>query len=436
MMAGSGDIDEYMRRERRELRRAAHVLRFFPRSPLEWIGPLAAAALAGIALVALVLASGFYSFAASQADPAGLDTIIHSAFMRSTEHHAGGVRTSAAFGTAADVAKGAGYFGTACAHCHGGPGLGQNPIVLSMRPRPQYLPAVLGQFDDQALFRIVKHGVKMSGMPAFPVQDRDDEVWSVVSFLRALPTLTTAQYRALAYGDADTAKPAPVPALADPFVSRPYPANGGDELAADFYRRTSPAIGFDDVAMRGDVTGYCARCHVDGGRGRAGGAIPDITLLDARYFRHALNQFATGKRHSALMLPVATQLSPAQIDALARWYAAQPKRAATPAAPGADLALGERIAVAGLNARRADACSNCHDLDRASAAAYPTIDGQHAGYLAGRMRQYRASPLSRGNPMPAIARRLDDRAIDAVSAFYGARSPAARTTGNASVPPA
>ena len=400
----------------------------FPAKALQWSGPLLAAGALAALVVVIFLSSGIYSFAATTPDPAGAASIIHSSFLRSTVHHADDLPGPPAdFGSPAQIAKGAGYYGMACAHCHGAPGLGQNPIVTSMRPRPQYLVAVVSQFSDRSLFRIVKHGVKPSGMPAFPTQHRDDEVWSIVSFLRQLPTMTVGQYRALAYGDDRGIATSPVPALADDFRSRPYPANGRDELAPPNYRRTSPALGFDSFAMGGDVAGYCTRCHVDNGRSKAGSALPDITLLDPRYFRRALASFANGTRHSGFMFPVATQLSAQQMDALARYYTAQPRRAQTPStAPPATLALGDRIANEGLNARRADACSNCHSIDRASAAAYPSLDGQHLAYLIGRLRQYRASPVTKGNPMPAIARRLDDRAIGAVSAWYASQPVAPR----------
>jgi len=43
----------------------------------------------------------------------------------------------------------------------------------------------------------VKHGLKMSGMPAWGVTHDDDLVWNVVAFLRKLPDLTPDEYQAL-----------------------------------------------------------------------------------------------------------------------------------------------------------------------------------------------------------------------------------------------
>jgi hypothetical protein len=46
-------------------------------------------------------------------------------------------------------------------------------------------------------FWVVKHGVKMTGMPAWGVTHDDELLWDVVAFLRKMPDLTPEQYQAL-----------------------------------------------------------------------------------------------------------------------------------------------------------------------------------------------------------------------------------------------
>jgi mono/diheme cytochrome c family protein len=46
-------------------------------------------------------------------------------------------------------------------------------------------------------FWIVKHGVKMTGMPAWGVTHNDELLWDVVAFVRKLPKLTPEQYETL-----------------------------------------------------------------------------------------------------------------------------------------------------------------------------------------------------------------------------------------------
>ena len=44
---------------------------------------------------------------------------------------------------------------------------------------------------------MAKHGIKMTGMPAWGVTHSDKLLWDVVAFLQKLPKLTPDQYRAL-----------------------------------------------------------------------------------------------------------------------------------------------------------------------------------------------------------------------------------------------
>lgn len=43
-------------------------------------------------------------------------------------------------------------------------------------------------------FLIIKHGIKMSAMPAWGKTHDDATIWTIVAFLQQLPTLTPEQY--------------------------------------------------------------------------------------------------------------------------------------------------------------------------------------------------------------------------------------------------
>ncbi len=45
------------------------------------------------------------------------------------------------------------------------------------------------------LFWVTKHGIKMTGMPAWGATHDDDSIWPVVAFMTRLPRLDEAQYR-------------------------------------------------------------------------------------------------------------------------------------------------------------------------------------------------------------------------------------------------
>lgn len=69
--------------------------------------------------------------------------------------------------------------------------------------------------------------------------------------------------------------------------------------------------------------GLCAACH-----GRDGVAVmpgvPNLAGQRLDYLRAALAQYRDGRRDIAVMRAALGPLSAAQIDQLARWYAAQP----------------------------------------------------------------------------------------------------------------
>lgn len=401
----------------------------FPPRIAQWFGPLVAVTAAAGLIAILVITTGTIDLAASTPHPEGWARLLHYTFERATGHQSGDAVAPANFGSAAEVAKGATYYGMVCAACHGGPGVGQSVVAMSMRPQPQYLVHEVGTLTDKQLFYIVKHGVKYSAMPAWPIQDRNDEVWSIVSFLRQLPNLSTAQFRTLAYGDA-AGSAGPVATLANGAPLRPYATGTVQDLPGPSYRFARPAVGFDAFALHGDVTASCGRCHTGGGVGQANGAIPNLTLLDPSYFRNTLGQFAAGNRRSGYMQYVATQLSDAQIAALATYYTAQPRRAvATPAPNPQLLAVGARVVSAGVGSNRQAACANCHGIAGASARGYPSLDGQNLAYLRGRLLQFRTGQQQPGrpiNPMLAIARDMTDREVEGASLYYAARAPATR----------
>lgn len=401
----------------------------FPRHLGQWLGPLVAAGLVAALVAVLVVISGVVNLSASIPHPAGWAGLLHYTFQRSVAHHAEGIEVPADLDSAHRVQKGAVYFSRVCAGCHGAPGLGQNPVALSMRPRPQYLAKVAGQYDAPELFWILQHGVKYSAMPAWPAQSRSDEVWSIVAFLRQLPRLSRTQYDALAEGPAGPAagvvgfappiQPVRAQAYAMPYMNE-YPSES---------QYSRPATAFGRGTVGPDLPQSCVQCHGLDGAGRPGGAFPNLTVLNATLIREALTAYANGSRESAYMQPVAVQLTDSQIDSLARHFAALPRTMSPQfAAAPAMLALGRRIAEAGVPAEGIGACQNCHAINQANRRLYPAIAGQNAIYLRDQLRLYREGKRGAkiaANPMIAVAKNMTDAQIDAASAFYAAMAPQA-----------
>ena len=94
------------------------------------------------------------------------------------------------------ISKGAGQYAEMCSDCHLAPGMKRTEISRGLYPRAPELRHK-SDLTPAEQFWIVKHGVKMTGMPAWGVTHDDDLLWDVVAFVRKLPELTPEQYEAL-----------------------------------------------------------------------------------------------------------------------------------------------------------------------------------------------------------------------------------------------
>ena len=105
----------------------------------------------------------------------------------------------------------AAYTGS-CAVCHGAKGDGRGVFGRSTYPDATDLTNVKNKTDAQ-LFWIVKNGLGFTAMPAFGGEYKDEQIWAIVAYIRALQSGTTS---ALAIPDPSLAQLA----AADPAVSR------------------------------------------------------------------------------------------------------------------------------------------------------------------------------------------------------------------------
>lgn len=89
-------------------------------------------------------------------------------------------------------------FSRHCTSCHGAPGRAQEPHALALQPVPRPLTDAPSEWHPRELFWIARHGIRMSGMPAWQGQLADDDLWAIVAFLQELPLLTPTAYGARA----------------------------------------------------------------------------------------------------------------------------------------------------------------------------------------------------------------------------------------------
>lgn len=293
------------------------------------------------------------------------------------------------------VLKGAGHYHDGCRPCHGAPDLRTPRVTAAMTPQPADLIGRVEIYDADELFYVVKHGIKFTGMPAWPAQERDDEVAAVVAFLRELPELDAESYRALVHGTAPRADA--VSPLAD--------------LAASLEPPDA-------------VTASCGRCHGADGHGRGNAAFPKLAGQKPEYLFRAMRAYASSERNSGIMEPIAAGLAEAQWRELADYYAALPgDSSAADAGAAADaIARGRDIALHGIPAKDVPSCADCHGPEGPRRnAAYPLLAGQYADYLVLQLEQFAAD--RRGGSdyahlMRTVAPQLSRDEMQAVAAYY------------------
>jgi cytochrome c553 len=280
----------------------------------------------------------------------------------------------------------AAHYARGCAMCHGAPGEPRTVAVHRMLPQPPDLSQTIHEWTGAELFRIVKHGVRFTGMPAWPAQERDDEVWAMVAFLRRLPSMPPAEYRDLAYGSR-------MPPL------RP--------------------TGFEQTLVD------CIRCHGDDGAGRSP-FVPVIAGQSETYLLESLRAYARTERPSGIMGLVVSQTAKDDFAALARRFASLPQSRKTAEDQDTGLIrLGAAIAQDGIASRNVPACLSCHEgTDRNP--FYPRIAGQNADYIKvqlGLFREQKRGGTSYSHLMAKAASELSDVEIEALAAYFSSQPP-------------
>ncbi len=67
-------------------------------------------------------------------------------------------------------------------------------ITQGLNPTPPDLFRADRAPDPQENFQFIKHGIKMTGMPAFGPIRTDDQVWALVAFVDVLPGILVADF--------------------------------------------------------------------------------------------------------------------------------------------------------------------------------------------------------------------------------------------------
>lgn len=105
-------------------------------------------------------------------------------------------------------------------------------------------------------------------------------------------------------------------------------------IASCLFAVAAVGVAHADVAAP-EKAAVCASCHGEGGAKPIAPNYPVLAGQYRNYLEVALNEYKSGARKNAIMAAQATNLSDADIKALAKYFAAQPGPLYTPSVAGA-----------------------------------------------------------------------------------------------------
>ena len=100
------------------------------------------------------------------------------------------------------IAAGAEHYAALCVGCHLAPGVTKSDVRSGLYPHPPNLAQEQMQ-EARRAFWIIKHGIKMSAMPAWEKTLDDAAIWDIVAFVRKMPEMTPESYERLSRGHAE-----------------------------------------------------------------------------------------------------------------------------------------------------------------------------------------------------------------------------------------
>lgn len=144
----------------------------------------------------LFVFSGIYNVAADVPHTRLVYWLMNTARERSIDVRDGKVEVPATLTDQDRVEAGAGMYAEMCEGCHLAPGTERTELSRGLYPTPPDLSQIGVQPPGEE-FWIIKHGIKMTAMPAWGKTHSDDQIWNIVAFLQKLPSLSPTEYDGL-----------------------------------------------------------------------------------------------------------------------------------------------------------------------------------------------------------------------------------------------
>jgi mono/diheme cytochrome c family protein len=161
---------------------------------LSYIGALAIIAALAAAVFFL---GGFYNVAATESDPEIVTWALTQVRNASINRHATDTPPATIEDPAMIQAGARAFASRGCTNCHGAPGVMWAKFSEGLHPEAPDLKDLVKDLTPAQIFWVVKNGINMTGMPGFAKVDvQDPEIWTIAAFVKKIPEVSEADYKA------------------------------------------------------------------------------------------------------------------------------------------------------------------------------------------------------------------------------------------------
>lgn len=154
---------------------------------------IALASLAAALIAGIVVYVGAYNIGADAPHTRLVHWLIEHVRDRSIAVRAREITVPDNLSDSKRLATGAGLYAEMCSGCHLTPGMEKTEISQGLYPQAPELSKPSRRSPAEQ-FWMIKHGVKLTAMPAWGKTHNDTLIWDMVAFIRQLPKLSAAQY--------------------------------------------------------------------------------------------------------------------------------------------------------------------------------------------------------------------------------------------------
>jgi mono/diheme cytochrome c family protein len=171
--------------------------------------------------------SGMYNVAAADQHKAPVFWVLKTTMRRAVERHSHSVVVPP-LDDPTQIARGRVLFVTHCSRCHGAPGAAPEPFALGLRPAPANLANTALEWVPAQIYWAITNGLKLTGMPAWEFRLTDDEIWSIVAYVRRMPYEAPRRFREALVASGLSTPSTPPPQFAPTTHDALGQAMGGD----------------------------------------------------------------------------------------------------------------------------------------------------------------------------------------------------------------